>query len=381
MFILDDQYVSKEVLDFLEESGEPVLDTPEAKKVASERKINICSEDDAKKLEGKRICALSEVNLESAMRIASPETKQAILTCKDKAYCRRILSPLFPDYYFIDCSYDELFELSASELTYPIILKPAVGFFSMGVYPIFNENDWSCALRDIKACSSAWEAQYNSSVVKDDRFIIESYIEGEEFALDAYFDNDGNAVVLDILKHDFSGTDDVSDRLYYTSGAIIKKYCDSMTVFLNECNSYLKFTNFPLHVEVRIDKTGRIIPVEFNPLRFAGMCSTDVSYFAYSFKTYEAYLNDYRPNWDEILKGKDGLTYTMLLISGGVNEPGAGFDYDELLGHFRKVLALRKTDFSKLSTFGFLFTEIHEADWEREAGWFLNCNLNDFVLR
>jgi hypothetical protein len=51
--------------------------------------------------------------------------------------------------------------------------------------------------------------------------IIEEFIRGEEYAIDYYYDNNGDAVLLNVLHHPFLRTD---TRVYSTSKAIIEKY-------------------------------------------------------------------------------------------------------------------------------------------------------------
>ena len=54
---------------------------------------------------------------------------------------------------------------------------------------------------------------------------------------------------------------------------------------MTRANKFLKLRNIPMHVEVRVD--GDIIcPIEFNPMRFAGLSSTDVAYYAYGIRLY-----------------------------------------------------------------------------------------------
>lgn len=62
-------------------------------------------------------------------------------------------------------------------------------------------------------------------------FILEQYITGEEYALDAYYDENGRAVLLNIMKHDFACSSDVSDRLYYTGKEIIEKTSPGLRIF------------------------------------------------------------------------------------------------------------------------------------------------------
>ena len=52
---------------------------------------------------------------------------------------------------------------------------------------------------------------------------MEEYVEGEEYAIDCYFDEKGEVVILNILHHKFSSGRDTSDRVYSTSKEIILK--------------------------------------------------------------------------------------------------------------------------------------------------------------
>lgn len=212
-------------------------------------------------------------------------------------------------------------------------------------------------------------------------FLIESYLQGEEYAIDAYFNDQGKTVILNILKHDFAGTEDVSDRLYYTSKQIIQKNLGRMQLFLEQCNELFGLKNFPVHVEVRIDETGVIIPIEFNPLRFAGLCTTDISYFAYGFKTYEMYLRNKAPNWDELLADKDGLRYSAVILStdGNALSDSYSFNFDSLKHSFSKVLTTRVFDAKRYNLFGMLFVETPEKEAQKEAEFILNVDLNEFL--
>lgn len=64
---------------------------------------------------------------------------------------------------------------------------------------------------------------YPDSVVAGSDFILEQFITGQEYALDAFFDERGAAHVLNVLRHDFAGPDDTSDRMYTTSAAIVRE--------------------------------------------------------------------------------------------------------------------------------------------------------------
>lgn len=380
MLVLDDVYVSPEVLQYLEETQEPVFDNEPARRfVQAGRKLAVASYDRGS---SERIVALSEACFEEVKAVCGEDTAQGIAVCKDKAACRRMLAPLYPDYVFCEYTLDELDGVDPASVAYPVVLKPSTGFFSLGIYPVFNEEEWCAAIKDVHANSGEWGKMYGEAVVNDASFLVESYIEGDEYAVDAYFDNEGNAVVLNILKHDFAGSDDVSDRMYFTSKAIIEEQLEPMTSFLADCNALFGMKNFPIHVEVRIDAQNKIVPIEFNALRFAGMCCTDIAYFAWGFRTHDYFLNDIKPNWNKILEGKDGLTYFMILLSyDGLSLPSAyTFDYEAVCNRFSKVLTLRKMDAKERNTFGIMFTEAAEGTAEKEADFILHSTLKEFIL-
>ena len=194
-------------------------------------------------------------------------------------------------------------------------------------------------------------------------WLLESLIQGTEYAVDVYFNSRGEAVICNILQHDFASSEDVSDRLYYTSADIIRRMAGPLEAWFDQLNERLGLRDYPVHVELRRDADGHMVPIEFNPLRFAGWCCTDISLFAWGFPTYGCYLDDRRPDWDSILPGREDKLYTLIVL----NKPAAcppvrRFDYDALCARFRKVLHLRRGFYDRYSHFGFLFTETPAHD-------------------
>jgi 5-formaminoimidazole-4-carboxamide-1-beta-D-ribofuranosyl 5'-monophosphate synthetase len=55
---------------------------------------------------------------------------------------------------------------------------------------------------------------FPENVLNTSNFIIEEFIRGEEYAIDYYYDNNGDAVLLNVLHHLFSSGTDTSDRVY-----------------------------------------------------------------------------------------------------------------------------------------------------------------------
>jgi ATP-grasp domain-containing protein len=213
-------------------------------------------------------------------------------------------------------------------------------------------------------------------------FIIEQCINGEEFAVDAYFDADGEPVVLSILKHAFSLDADVSDRVYMSSKAIIEDNLGEFTEFLGNIGDLADVRRFPVHVELRRDSDGTLLPIEVNPMRFGGWCTTaDITHMAFGLNTYLSYYRQEKPDWQQLLQGKEGKLFCIVVLdnSTGIKEKQiTSFDYEKLLSCFEKPLTLRKIDYHQYPVFGFLFTETRENNFS-ELKKILDSDLKEFI--
>ncbi|MCK5154729.1 MAG: ATP-grasp domain-containing protein, partial [Spirochaetales bacterium] len=140
--------------------------------------------------------------------------------------------------------------------------------------------------------------------------------------------------------------------------------------------------NFPVHIELRRDSKGTILPIEVNPMRFGGWCTTaDITYMAYDFNPYLYYYTQKKPNWLEILKNKEGKLFSIVVLdnSTGVDaENITSFEYDKVLATFEKPMELRKINYQKYPVFGFIFAETRENNFN-ELKRILDSDLSEFI--
>ncbi|MBW1644070.1 MAG: ATP-grasp domain-containing protein, partial [Deltaproteobacteria bacterium] len=117
----------------------------------------------------------------------------------------------------------------------------------------------------------------------------------------------------------------------------------------------------PVHIELRRDNDGTLLPIEVNPMRFGGWCTTaDISFLAYGFNPYLYYYSQKKPNWPDVLKGKEGKLFCIIVLDNSTSidvDKIASFNYEKLLSKFEKPIELRRIDFQKYPVFGFLFTQ------------------------
>jgi carbamoylphosphate synthase large subunit len=387
MFFADKPYISDFFKQTVRDNNIPVVGTVIAEKLGLYSGTTIISETaavEAARTSGDlRIYTTSENAIGwISKHLAFSDLPEKIALFKDKVKFRELTRPMFPDFYFKEICVEDLNRVEISDTPLPFIIKPAVGFFSMGVRKVTNHADWPGAVDSILAEMDKNKSAYPEAVLNASSFIIEQCINGDEYAFDAYFNASGEPVVLSILKHTFASETDVSDRVYTTSKEIIEENLADFTDFAGRIGKLALLKNFPVHIEVRREN-GVLMPIEVNPMRFGGWCTTaDISYLAYGFNPYLCYFLQEKPNWDEALKEKEGKLYSLVVLdnSTGVHVNDIiTFDFEKLLANFEKPLELRKIDFKEHSVFGFLFTET-SIDNFLELKRILDSNLSEFII-
>lgn len=387
MVILDKPYVSDFFVQTLLRTGLPVLKNDAAKGFGlDDKKINFLEEKDfvaaAEKKENLMIYSNSENSANwIAENLRFTNLPENISLCKDKVKFRDLLKKMYPGFFYREIDFSDLENTDISGFPKPFIIKPSVGFFSVGVHKVNNFSDWENAVRKIKEEVENMRGDYPPEVINMSRFIAEENIDGEEFAVDVYYDKKGKPVILNVLKHIFSSGDDVSDRVYLTSAEIIRKNIGPFQAFLSDMGRLAKLKNFPVHAEFRVTNDGIVFPIEVNPMRFAGWCTTDIAYYAYGINVYEYYFNQKEPDWKQIFRERNGKVYSIAVadIPRGVSlEEIESIDYRSLASCFGRVLEMREIDYLKHGVMAFMFVETEEKNRE-ELEDFLKVDFRDFI--
>ena len=386
MFFADKPFISDFFKQTVRDNNIPVVGTKIAEKLGLYSGTKIISEEAAVEMArvsgDLRIYTTSENAIGwISKHLTFSDLPEKIALFKDKVKFRELTKSLFPDFYFKEVCVEDLKKIEIKDIPLPFIIKPAVGFFSMGVRKVTSHGDWLKTVDSILAEMDKNKSAYPESVLDTSSFIIEECINGDEYAFDAYFNSSGEPVVLSILKHTFASETDVSDRVYTTSKEIIEENLAAFTNFAGRIGKLALLKNFPVHIEVRREN-GVLLPIEVNPMRFGGWCTTaDISHMAYGFNPYLCYFLQKKPNWDEALKGIEDKLYSLVVLDNStgvsVNDITA-FDFERLLLNFEKPMELRKIDYREHSVFGFLFTETR-ADNFIELKRILDSNLREFI--
>lgn len=376
MIVLDYPYVSRFMADSVSRLGLPVLDTENARELTGRvlsggAALNFIDEIEfsARLGVGTRLLTNSENGLEHILRCqCNEDLVRQVDICKDKALFRETVAPLHPDYRFARVAIGDLAGLDVSGFDCPFIVKPARGFFSLGVHQVRSHDAWPGVVRTILEERDALNAEYPEAVVDAGEFLAEAGIDGEEYAMDVYYDQDGAPVITNILHHHFVSGDDVSDRLYYTSARILRERLAPFTDYVTRMGEACVLRNFPVHLEVRVTPDNDIIPIEANPLRFAGWCVADITHHAWGFNPYEYYFKGLKPNWEDILSTREGEVTAMVIadVPPGMDRGRiASFDMDGFQSMFDNALELREIDYSAYPVFAFCFARMDEPGLAR----------------
>lgn len=386
MFILDKPYVSPLLFETLKNKQYPVLSTNTISELGiSHNELNLISPDEAIKRynnNGENLYSNSENALLFVQEnLDKTDIPRQINICKDKNLFRETTKSIYLDYYFKKVNITELDKLDVSALKFPFIIKPNVGFFSLSVHKVKNEAHWKEVQKKLHEEIEENSKFYPESVVNSSSFIIEEVIDGEEYAVDVFFNNQGTPIIMNILHHVFPSADNLADRVYYTSKELIEKFHQPMQELMSQIGKNADFKNFMIHIELRQTSTGDIIPIEANPMRFTGWCLADLAYFAYGANVYEYIAENKTPDWNELLKNKDGKTYSMVIATVPEDyqlSDVESIDYDAFLNHFSKPLELRKIDYTKYPIFGFVFAETETNNWN-EIEYMLHSDLKEYI--
>lgn len=371
MIILEKPYASEYLIDSIVRNDWVVLENKAVELAAIEDgAFETISEEIAQNYYNKLDYPLIYSNSENAInwileKLPDSQLARYISLFKNKTAFRNMLKDFYPEFQYKEYDFETLSSLPVESLKFPIVIKPTIGFLSFGVHTIHNDKDWKTSLFALEKEMQVAQNLYPQTVIDGSKFLIEDYADGEEYAIDAYYDREGNPVILNIFQHPFLDSNDVRDRIYITSAGIMIKYMSKFAMILKQIGEKNDIRNFPLHIEVRVTSNEEIIPIEVNPMRFAGWCTTDLAQYAWGINPYECFMGQKKPDWTEILeKASKGVYYfSMAEISSDVDRSKIkSFDYESYLKNFSNVLELRRINYKKNPLFAIIFGQTNDKE-------------------
>ncbi len=385
MFLIDYPFASELLMQTSEQINIPMIQTESARNLigTTQRVLTVEEKETLEKLanekEPKIYCNSENSIAWIQENLKHTHLPELIELCKDKFKFRELLKPVYPDFRFAEVSFDNLPSFNVEEFGFPFIIKPVTGFFSLGIHVVENKQDWDKVLVDLKKEMKEAEHIFPKEVLDSNRFLLEELIDGKEYAVDAFFKADGKPEIVNIYEHVFASGKDVSDRLYFTSKKVFDVGYDKFMHVLEALSTEGKFRNFAMHIEFRINSQGVAIPIEANPMRFAGFCMGDMTKYSRGFNPYEAYFKEEVPDWHESFKGKENSQYNVIIASHDIRpEKVEKVNYDAFKKGFSNLLHMHKIDYHKYPVFAFAFSEVDENN-KTEMEYFLKSNMHEYM--
>ncbi len=351
MFIIEKPYASEFLIDSIVQNDWPVLDNDVIKQAEIEQgAFDLLPSEVAKNYYLTQEFPLIYSNSEAATNWIMENLPESNLSdyiqfCKDKTVFRETLKELYPDFYFASFDKEELKKVNTADIQFPVVLKPAIGFFDMGVHEIKTASEWKDAVSAIEKELKQAETMYAENVINSSKFLVEQMIEGEEFAIDAYYDRDGEPVILNIYQHPFLKGKNGGSRVYLMSTGIMIGYMAKFGILLREIGNLKNIKNFPMHIELRVREDGEIFPIEINPIHFASWCVSDIAKYVWGINVYDCYYKQKKPDWNKILSlaGRNVFYSISAEITPDIDKKSIhGFEYERYLGNFSNILEVRR---------------------------------------
>lgn len=342
MVILERPFVSDLMVETLEKNNIPVLKNEMSELRVSNGRVLTDNEFCEEYKKTGKLYTVSENALGWIYdHIQDKRFLDGISIVKDKSAFRKICRDIYPDFYFKELNINEMEQLDIDSIVFPCVIKPSVGFLSKGVFVVHDKKEYQAAVKSLQNDFAKAGADFPEFVVGKSRFLIEEYIHGEEYAVDAYYDEHESPVILNIFHHKFMDESDTSDRLYMTNKGLFDQYEEPFTAFLTNLNKTMHLRNFPMHIEFRYDGK-KAVPIEINPLRFTGFCLNELQVFISGNHPMQSFLKGIHISKEEMWKGKENLTYafTVLDLPSGCEDKT--FDEEKFSADFPGVIDVRR---------------------------------------
>jgi len=304
-----------------------------------------------------KTCLTTESILDDVLtRLDDEVRKGAILALKDKFAFRALLKSMYPDFYYKQCTLADLAN-QALEAGTKYVIKPVKGCFGSGVRIVDGAMSMPALIAEIEAELAKNSSVLSSDVLTPDEFLIEGYIEGEEYAVDMFYDSAGRARITNVYCHPMPNNPAYLHMLYYASRETYEIVIEPARAFFEALNRTLGVTNLPIHAEFRLHN-GRLAPIELNSFRFGGMGLGNLGYHALGVNAYQCYMTDSEPDWPAIWRARDDIIGFFIAYNGAtVDVSRARPDWEGLRRNFTRIIREVPFNYQKQLAFGIVYIE------------------------
>jgi ATP-grasp domain len=306
-----------------------------------------------------KVCIASEAALDRTIsRIDDPIRVKAIALLKNKYAFRQILATIYPNFQYQCIPAHQIPDLQIAQKS---VIKPVKGVFGTAVKIIDRDTDLTELATTLQTELTKNTALFSPSVLSTTDFLVESYIEGEEYAVDMFYDSGGAACIVNICHHPLPLNPAYLHVIYYCSQTVCDRIYAKAKHFFTELNRILGVTNLPIHGEFKLDRVGgaslkenRLMPIELNALRFGGMGLGNLAFHALGIDPYACFAEDREPDWQQIWQDNQADLFVFFIAYNGakINPRNYRPNREKLKKQFTKIILERDFDYQNQLAFG-----------------------------
>jgi ATP-grasp domain len=301
-----------------------------------------------------KVCIASEAAIELVTsKIVDPAKQQAVALLKDKYAFRQMLGDMYPQYQYQLVQADDIHRLKIDQKS---VIKPVKGVFGTAVRMIDQDTDLTNLSEELKAELLKNKSIFSDSVLSQADFLVEQYIDGEEYAVDMFYNSSGDPCITNIYHHPIPANRSYLHMIYYSSKSVFDRIYTKAKVFFTALNKILNITNLTIHGEFKLDGA-ELVPIELNSLRFGGMGLGNMVFHTLGVNPYLCFLNDLEPDWQMLWQDRDQALLTFFIAYNGTNidltthKP----NYQLLEQQFTKILFKQYFDYQSQLACGIYF--------------------------
>ncbi len=322
-----------------------------------------------------KVCITSEASLQIVKEALTDEAKKkAINVLKDKFKFREIVSELYPNYQFQKVAFSDITNLKVEKKT---IIKPAKGFFGIAVKTIDKQTDLQQLASEIKTEIESTYSVFSEEMLSQNEFVVEDYIEGEEFAVDMFYDEKGAPHIVNIYAHPMPRVEAYLHMLYYSSKEVFDKMYVPAITFFKRLNTILEVKNMVLHAEFK--HHSELIPVEINSMRYGGVGLGNLIYHSIGLNPYQCFIEGKTPNWTEVWDKYKEDNFAFLIAYNGTKVDKSIYqpDIEKLKKEFTQVTYEAIFDYQSQLTLGVFCLKETKENLQN----ILNIDFNDYFKK
>ncbi|HEY0056219.1 MAG TPA: ATP-grasp domain-containing protein [Pedobacter sp.] len=320
-----------------------------------------------------KVCIISESSIANILNVL-PKTsarKKAIEVLKDKYLFRELVKD--DDFEISQIDFRDILKLNIIKKS---IIKPLKGCFGTAVKVVDKNTDLNQLQNEIASELERNGAVFSENVLTSDKFIVEDYIEGQEYAVDMFYNSKGEPCIVNVFCHPEPKHEQYLHMVYFSSKPTFEFILPIAKEFFRHLNDKLLVTDFPMHCEFKLMGT-KLISIEINPMRFGGMGLGNMTYHAFNVNPYKYFSKDKEPDWTEILKSIDEDSYYVHFIAYNsfskdktTNRP----NLPKLRKEFTEIRLEQLFDYQKQLAFGIFCLRENEQSLNR----LLQINFDDY---